>query len=570
MIRINKTDIKPFLFFTCYALILVIPFIGKCNLFDWDEINFAESSREMLLSKNFFQVMVNFEPFHEKPPLYFWLQSLSMNYFGVGSFGARLPNAILSIFVPFTLFKIGTTLKNRTFGWIWSIIFLSGLLPNLYFRTGIIDPYFNLFIFSSIYYFYLSICNNQKFKLIKSGIFSGLAILTKGPVGLLIVILSCFIFLILKKKFLSFKQLIFYITPLIIISSPWYIFELIHKGPWFLVEFIQYQLELFSQPVAGHKQPPYYHFLVVLIGCIPFSFFGFKNSFKDSGSGIVFEKLMRIVLWTVLVLFTIVTTKIIHYSSMAYIPLSFLAAIEIYKFLKGKRFKKSLKISLVIFSSLIGLFLSILIYTLTYKIDILSSIITDPNAKVFLNVNLLWDGWEWIIPLILVLANMIWLLNVNQNYLRNLAAFSILIGLLFALMGYYIVPKIEMAIQGDVIRFYKEISKEKKYITTVGFKSYAHYFYSQIDELNSSDQLYNTKSIILNKYFSTSSLNDLNRTEKNKFNGYILNWLINEKIDRTTYFVTKKNRPIKLLEQSKNLKLIKQTNNYQFYKRELK
>ena len=126
-------------------------------------------------------------------------------------------------------------------------------------------------------------------------------------------------------------------------------------------------------------------------------------------------------------------------------------------------------------------------------------------------------------------------------------------------MGHYIVPKIEMAIQGDVIRFYKEISKEKKYITTVGFKSYAHYFYSQIDELNSSDQLYNTKSIILNKYFSTSSLNDLNRTEKNKFNGYILNWLINEKIDRTTYFVTKKNRPIKLLEQSKNLKLIKQT-----------
>ena len=138
--------------------------------------------------------MVNFEPFHEKPPLYFWLQALSMNFFGMGSFGARLPNAILSIFIPFILFKIGTTLKNRTFGWIWSIIFLSGLLPNLYFRTGIIDPYFNLFIFLSIYYFYLSIYYNQKFKLIKSGIFSGLAILTKGPVGLLIVILSCFIF----------------------------------------------------------------------------------------------------------------------------------------------------------------------------------------------------------------------------------------------------------------------------------------------------------------------------------------------------------------------------------------
>ena len=65
----SKSDIKPFLFFLFYSMVLVIPFIGSYNLFDWDEINFAESSREMLVSSNFFQVMVNFEPVHEKPPL---------------------------------------------------------------------------------------------------------------------------------------------------------------------------------------------------------------------------------------------------------------------------------------------------------------------------------------------------------------------------------------------------------------------------------------------------------------------------------------------------------------------
>ena len=99
--------------------------------------------------------------------------------------------------------------------------------------------------------------------------------------------------------------------------------ELINKGPWFIVEFIQYQIELFSVPVAGHKQPPYYHFVVVLIGCMPFSLFALSNTYKKSGSEISFERIMRIVLWTVLILFTVVTTKIIHYSSMAYVPLSF-------------------------------------------------------------------------------------------------------------------------------------------------------------------------------------------------------------------------------------------------------
>lgn len=566
----SKSDIKPFLFFLFYSMVLVIPFIGSYNLFDWDEINFAESSREMLVSSNFFQVMVNFEPFHEKPPLYFWLQALSMNYFGVGSFAARLPNAVLSILVPFILFKIGSNLKNKTFGWIWSIIFLSGLLPNLYFRSGIIDPYFNLFIFLAIYYFYLSIYFKYTLNIFFSGLFSGLAILTKGPVGLLIVILSCSIFLLLNKKYLSSKQIIYFILPLIIVSSPWYLFELVHKGPWFMVEFVQYQLELFSHPVAGHKQPLYYHFLVVLIGCIPFSFLGLRNAFKDSGSEIIFEKLMRILLWTVLILFTIVTTKIIHYSSMSYIPLSFLAAVETYKIFMGKNLKRVLKIPLVILSSCMGLFLAIILYLLTYKIDTISSFITDSNVKDVLNVKLFWQGWEWIIPLILVAASVIWLIKINTNIIKYLASFSILIGLTFALIGHYIVPKIEMAIQGNAIKFYEDISDEKKYITTVGFKSYAHYFYSRIDELDSSDQLYITKSEILNNYFSSSSLNDLNRNEKNKFNGYVLNWLINGKIDRTAYFVTKKSRPIKQLEKSKNLKLVKQTANYQFYKREIK
>ena len=153
----KKVDYKPFLFFTIYAIVLVFPSIGCFNLFDWDEINFAESSREMIVSKNFFQVMINFEPFHEKPPLYFWLQVISMKIFGISSFSARLPNASLSFIFPLVLYNIGKRLKNKTFGWIWSLTFLSGLLPNLYFRTGIIDPYFNLFIFLSIYFFFLSI-----------------------------------------------------------------------------------------------------------------------------------------------------------------------------------------------------------------------------------------------------------------------------------------------------------------------------------------------------------------------------------------------------------------------------
>ena len=34
--------------------------IGSVHLFDWDEVNFAEASREMIMNHNYFNVQINF------------------------------------------------------------------------------------------------------------------------------------------------------------------------------------------------------------------------------------------------------------------------------------------------------------------------------------------------------------------------------------------------------------------------------------------------------------------------------------------------------------------------------
>ncbi|HEY8366017.1 MAG TPA: glycosyltransferase family 39 protein, partial [Bacteroidia bacterium] len=52
------------------ALICFFPFLGGVHLFDWDEINFAEIAREMILSNDYLRPTINFEPFWEKPPLF--------------------------------------------------------------------------------------------------------------------------------------------------------------------------------------------------------------------------------------------------------------------------------------------------------------------------------------------------------------------------------------------------------------------------------------------------------------------------------------------------------------------
>src|SRR5688572_19043552 len=109
MYMMKKIDyLIPFLLIMILGSVLFIPFLGKVHLFDWDEINFAESAREMLLTKDYFRVQINFKPFWEKPPLFIWLQVLSMKLFGITEFAARFPNAIVGIITLMSIYFIGT------------------------------------------------------------------------------------------------------------------------------------------------------------------------------------------------------------------------------------------------------------------------------------------------------------------------------------------------------------------------------------------------------------------------------------------------------------------------------
>ena len=132
---------------------MFIPGLGGVHLFDWDEINFAELAREMTVTGRYLQLQINFETFTEKPPLFFWLQAISMTIFGIGEFAARFPNALLGMVVVPFIYISGKFLIDRRFGFIWAMCWFGSVLPFLYFKSGIIDPYFNFFIFSGLFFF---------------------------------------------------------------------------------------------------------------------------------------------------------------------------------------------------------------------------------------------------------------------------------------------------------------------------------------------------------------------------------------------------------------------------------
>src|SRR5690606_16008115 len=69
--------------------------------------------------------------------------------------------------------------------------------------------------------------------------------------------------------------------------------------------------------------------LVLLLGCFPLFILAFPTLFKTilypGHRG--FVRWMKCLFWVVLILFSLVTTKIVHYSSLTYFPLAVLGAL---------------------------------------------------------------------------------------------------------------------------------------------------------------------------------------------------------------------------------------------------
>jgi 4-amino-4-deoxy-L-arabinose transferase-like glycosyltransferase len=471
------------------AGLLFIPFLGGVHLFDWDEVNFAESAREMIVTGNYSTVQINFLPFWEKPPLFIWMQVLSMKLFGINEFAARFPNAVCGIVTLLVLYSVGRKLYDQRFALLWVMTYAGSLLPFLYFKSGIIDPWFNLFIFLGVYfiYQYFTRASSQLPAISLSGFFIGLAILTKGPVAVLILFLTILVYCILKKfrVKVTLTGIIVFSIAMIITGGFWFLLQIMKGNFSIVADFIEYQVRLFKTRDAGHGGFLFYHFAVLFFGVFPASVIAIPALFgKSQGNTrqVSFSIMMKILFWTVLLLFTIVKTKIVHYSSLCYLPLTYLAAILLYQLYQGKQ---TVKMGLIWITGLVG-FLFVLTgaalpFFDRFKSTVLDHIkIADPFALACINADAGWKGFEGL-PAVILLTGIVLLFSgaYKAKIFWGFRSLFICTGLFVYLTIIFITPRIEKYSQYAAIEFFKSVNHEDAYLETLGYKSYAHLFYGQ-------------------------------------------------------------------------------------------
>ncbi|SHM22440.1 4-amino-4-deoxy-L-arabinose transferase [Chitinophaga jiangningensis] len=539
-----------YLLIALFAALLFIPFLGEAHLFDWDEINFAEAAREMIVTHNFSQVQIDFRPFWEKPPLFIWMQAGSMMLFGVNDFAARLPNAIIGIVTLLSIYAIGKKHGDAKLGLWWVLVYAGSWLPHFYFKSGIIDPTFNLFIFLAIYFAYRIAYTQKTFATAAlSGLFLGLAVLTKGPVAILVAILVLIVYWIANKGRIAIKFSHIGIIALLACFTTllWFGYEILMHGWWFVNEFVRYQIRLLTTEDAGHGGPFFYHWIVLLVGCFPASVFLFNYQQRSRKKSIYtatsvsfelkdFTKWMWVLFWVVLILFSVVKTKIVHYSSLCYFPLTFLAAVQVYRLAEGKSTLRWWNLTLLLF---IGVVLGIAIGALplvgVYK-DQLIPYIHDQFAVANLQADVPWSvaeaGYGLGYALLVIISGVLLAKKKMQSGLIMLFLSTILA---IQVTVVHFVPKVEAYSQRAAIEFFESFQGRDVYVKALSYHSYAQHYYSR-EMPHSNKNYYNTE------------------------------WLLNGQIDKPAYFICRitDSEPYR---QHPNLEVIGEKNGFVFFKR---
>jgi 4-amino-4-deoxy-L-arabinose transferase-like glycosyltransferase len=184
--QIDKDTIRALLISllvaACYMFIA-----SRSTLWDRDEPRFSRAAVEMVESGNYLYPTFNGELRPDKPVLIYWLMSLPIRLFGATAFACRFWGAIGTALTAFLTYRTGRLLYDSRTGMLAMGIVSSTLLVFMLGTFATADSVLLPCMLAVLYLFFRALkAGRLSFSttMLMGGAF-GLALLAKGPVGLL-------------------------------------------------------------------------------------------------------------------------------------------------------------------------------------------------------------------------------------------------------------------------------------------------------------------------------------------------------------------------------------------------
>jgi 4-amino-4-deoxy-L-arabinose transferase-like glycosyltransferase len=269
--------------------------LGQLGLTDKTEALFVEVGRQMLLRHDAVTPWWNGQTFFDYPVWGYWMVAGSFRLFGISEWAARLPSALAASAVVLAAFGLllawstpqpGQAPEPRRQRWGRALL-ASGVLATSpgwigWGRVATTDMFLSSAITLALFSFLLAhrLAEHpaaSRLGRVGFALFAAIAVLAKGPVGLLLPGLVIVVFLSLTGQWARWWRpgsLLAMAALFAGVCLPWYAAATRANGSAFLDAFLGFSnVQRFTSVLYSHPGPPWFYLPWILLLLLPWSLF---------------------------------------------------------------------------------------------------------------------------------------------------------------------------------------------------------------------------------------------------------------------------------------------------------
>jgi 4-amino-4-deoxy-L-arabinose transferase-like glycosyltransferase len=256
--------------------------LGAVGFVGPDEPRYAWIARAMVESGDWVTPRLYGQPWFEKPVLYYWEAALSFKLFGVSEAAARLPSAISALLATLALAWLALRIYGtETARWLLLLLPTTVGMIGFSHAAATDMPFSGMLTVAMVCArVVLGLARNERspvlprtpwLALILFGFFLGLAVLAKGPAGVILCGGTVFFWALFTKRWRDAFRLLHPIAigVFCLTALPWYLLCARRNPTFFHVFIIEHNFKRFLTPEFQHIQPFWYYIPIVLIALLP-------------------------------------------------------------------------------------------------------------------------------------------------------------------------------------------------------------------------------------------------------------------------------------------------------------
>ncbi len=266
------------------ALICFLPGLNYYGMLDPTDSFFIEAAREMMQCKHYIIALANYIEWYEKPVLSFWSMILFYKIFGISAWAGRLPAALSGIILVISTYLFTLPKFGRRTAILASVILCTSPLFVIVGHVALADEFLSMLFGIAMFYAGLALtATGQKINLL-GYVFLALAVLCKGPISIVLALLTIFLYLVIvnnswesaKKNFLCLRPFSGFLIVLLL-SIPYFYSAHVSTNGVFTQQFFLRQNLGRMQGTVNHQEALWYYIPIFFGGYFPWSVYLFPS-----------------------------------------------------------------------------------------------------------------------------------------------------------------------------------------------------------------------------------------------------------------------------------------------------